>query len=333
MAPWIEWVVLAASVGAISWASVRLTSSLERVGARWGFSEGLLGIVTALGADAPEICSAVAALLAAQDEVSVGVVLGSNIFNLAGLLGLSALVAGRVSIGRRGLWFNGGTGLLVTLVAIALVLRWIPVAVSVGLLLTVLVPYVALCALRSAQIQRLPAPERVKRFLDVATGHIHRDTRKRERIPLATSADGLWFAVSLGVIVVSSTALVHTAVVLAARWGWSEAVLGMLILAALTSIPNVIAAVQLAREGRGAAVVSESLNSNTLNIVVGICLPALVLGFSTPTPRIVFAALWLFGMKLFAMAAASHRHGLHRVGGAVLIGLYLAFAGVILVWP
>jgi len=324
--------LFAVSLAVVSWTSDRLTSSLERVGARWRFSEGLLGIVTALGADAPETCSAVTALLAGRHEVGLGVVLGSNIFNLAGLLGLSALVAGRVSIGRRGLWFNGATGLLVTVVAVALVLQWIPVGWSLALLAMVGVPYVALCSLRSAQIQRLPVPAPLRRFLDVATGHIHRDARKRERIPLASWADGVWIVVSLALIVVSSAAMVHSAIALADRWGLSQAVVGMLILAALTSIPNVIAAVQLAREGRGAAVVSESLNSNTMNIVVGIGLPAMVLGFAAPTARIVFAAFWLLGMKLVAVAAASHRHGLHRVGGAVLIGLYVVFAGMIVLW-
>jgi cation:H+ antiporter len=121
-------------------------------------------------------------------------------------------------------------------------------------------------------------------------------------------------------------------VLLGNRWGISQGVVGMLVLAAITSVPNVIVAVQLAREGRGAAVVSESLNSNTLNILVGLCLPALLIGFAPPSPPIIFAALWLPCMKLVALAAASHRHGLHRVAGAVLVGLYLIFAMVIVLW-
>ena len=127
MPEWSAFIVFAASLAAMSWLSVRLTSALERIGARLRFSEGLLGIVTALGADAPEICSAIVALLSNQHDVALGVVLGSNIFNLAGLLGLSAIVAGRVTIGQQGLWFNGGTSLLVSTVVVALVLQWIPV--------------------------------------------------------------------------------------------------------------------------------------------------------------------------------------------------------------
>lgn len=87
MPVWKALAVFVVSLAVMSWASVWLTSALERIGARLRFSEGLLGIVTALGADAPEICSAFTALLSNQHEIGLGVVLGSNIFNLAGLLG------------------------------------------------------------------------------------------------------------------------------------------------------------------------------------------------------------------------------------------------------
>lgn len=62
---------------------------------------------------------------------------------------------------------------------------------------------------------------------------------------------------------------------------------GHAVLAALISIPNVIAAVKPAQEGRRVAVVSESLNSNTVNILAGICLRALVVGFARPSLRIL----------------------------------------------
>lgn len=76
---WMELIVFAVSITAMFWGSARLTASLERIGSWLQLSEGLLGIVTALGADSPEICSAIMALLAKQHEVGVGVVLGSNI--------------------------------------------------------------------------------------------------------------------------------------------------------------------------------------------------------------------------------------------------------------
>lgn len=311
---------------------MRLTTALERIGARLRFSEGLLGIVTALGADAPEVSSAFVALASHHHEVSLGVVLGSNIFNLAGLLGLSALIAGRVSIGRQGLWLNGGVSLVVSGVVLALVLQWISVVWSLVLLTLVLTPYFALTAMHPPQIASLRMPEGMRRFLCIAVGHVHRDTRNRENLAPASWHDGLWAILSVLLIVASSIGAVESAVALAALWDVNHTVIGMFVLAALTSLPNVVSAVQLAREGRGAAVVSESLNSNTLNILAGICLPALLIGFEPPSRTIVFAAVWLLCMKLVTLLLASHHHGLHRAGGAAILALYLCFAWVILLW-
>src|SRR5262249_57809874 len=84
-----------------------LVTRLERIGEWLGLSEALLGVVAALAADAPEITSAVAALAAHQSKIGAGVIIGSNVFNLAALLGLGALVAGGIALHRRGLLLGG----------------------------------------------------------------------------------------------------------------------------------------------------------------------------------------------------------------------------------
>jgi cation:H+ antiporter len=320
------------ALAVMSGASVALTAGLERIGARLGPPEALLGLIAALGADAPEISSAMASLYWGHHEVSVGVVLGSNIFNLAGLLGLSAMVAGRIDIGRAGLLVNGSVGLLVTVAASALVLGWIlPWIAFTGIALLFSL-YVILSSLRSTRIRHLPGPGGLRRFLEAAIEQAHRDTRKRNVLAPASWKDTLVVIASAALIILASASMVDIAVALAARWSISHAVVGYLVLAILTSVPNVVAAIRLADEGRGVAVVSESLNSNTLNIIGGICLPALVFGMAAPSPRIEFSTLWLLGMSAIAMVAASSHKGLPRGSGAVLVLLYLIYAGVMLWW-
>src|SRR5260370_21940173 len=81
---------------AVTLASSELFArGLTRLGTKLALSEGLLGLLAALGADSPELSSAVIALLAGAGSVGVGVVVGSNLFNLAALLGLSAGAAPR----------------------------------------------------------------------------------------------------------------------------------------------------------------------------------------------------------------------------------------------
>src|SRR5438067_8447331 len=137
-------------------SSIVLARELDRPGERLRFSEALLGILTALGADAPEIASAVAALVAGHKATGVGVVVGSNVFNLAGLLGISALVAGPVRIHRHGLVLNGGVAVAVALVGGLVAVNALPGAVGLLLALVALAPYVVLSALHARARERLP---------------------------------------------------------------------------------------------------------------------------------------------------------------------------------
>src|ERR1700735_4921548 len=100
--------IFVAGAGVSLAASWLLVTRLERVGARLGLSEGLLGMLAALAADAPEITSAVTALAGHHPQIGAGVVIGSNVFNLAALLGLAAVVAGEIGLHRGDL--PGGVG-------------------------------------------------------------------------------------------------------------------------------------------------------------------------------------------------------------------------------
>lgn len=64
-----------------------LVSRIERLGGRLRMPEAMLGVVAALAADAPEITAAVTAIVSHDQRVGAGVVLGSNVFNLAGAAG------------------------------------------------------------------------------------------------------------------------------------------------------------------------------------------------------------------------------------------------------
>src|SRR5262245_62355125 len=77
-----------------------LVGRLERVGERLGLSEALLGTVAALAADAPEVTAAVTAVAHHEQRVGAGVILGSNVFNHATLLGIGAVVSRRIGLAR-----------------------------------------------------------------------------------------------------------------------------------------------------------------------------------------------------------------------------------------
>ena len=114
-------VCLAASLG----SSFVLARALDRIGVRLRLTDAVIGMLTALGADAPEISTAAAAVLSKHDDIGVGVVLGSNVVNLAALLGIGALLAGRVHLGRRAAALEGATAIAVAAVAVPVAAGWI----------------------------------------------------------------------------------------------------------------------------------------------------------------------------------------------------------------
>ena len=303
-------------------SSVVLARELDRIGKRLGFSEALLGMVTALGADAPEIASAVAAVVAGHEATGVGVVVGSNVFNLAALLGVSALIAGPVRIHRHGLLLNGGVAVVVAIIGAFVALNFMPGGVGLVLAAVVLAPYVVLSALHEPARSRLPAA------LRAAVAEEQRDARRDEHSRAATRLDAVAVVPALAAVVGGAYGMVAAAQSLGDRFDVSDLVLGALVLAALTSIPNLIAAVRLARHGRGAACVSEALNSNNANILVGLCVPALILGLGSASGIETFAACWMVGMTVVAVALG-FGGGLTRREGAAIVALYVAFAVVV----
>jgi len=318
------------SVALMLLASELLVRGLENIGVRLRFSEGLLGLVTAFGANAPEISSACSAVFSDHHDLGLGIVLGSNVFNLAALLGVSAIVAGPLRIGRQGLLLNGCMGLVAASLMAMMLLGWLSPRVCLALLGPALVAYVAVLSVAPARIRRMPLPGPAKRFLETAVGHAHRDTRPR-RARVRGRRDVVVVVVSLVVVVIASIGTVRSATALSQRWDLPHAVMGAGVLAVLTSLPNLVAALRLARDGWGAAVVSETLNSNSLNVLAGVCIPALLFGLGDISTEVRLTLVWLLGMTVVALGVASRRSGLHRAGGVALVALYVLFVRVVIV--
>ena len=283
---------------------------LDHIGPRLGLPEAVVGLLTAAAADAPEISSALVALTRGEKEVSLGVVLGSNVFNLAAMIGVSAVLAGTVTLHRDALIVEGTVGLLTTLVAAGLLLGVLSAAVSVALFALILVPYLVIVARSPGK----PLDDRPPASRHLAEGAILKPT--------------LLILPAVALIVVGSTGMVRSALVVADHWHVPKAIVGILVLAVLTSLPNAFTAVRLGLSRRGAALVAETLGSNTINLVGGVLLPALVVGLAGSSGTVDFDLTWLVGMTCLALLMLGRERGVGRRGGALLIVLYLVFVAV-----
>ncbi len=304
-------------------ASWLLVTRLERIGAGVGLSEALLGMLAALAADGPEITSAVTALAGGHERIGAGVVIGSNVFNLAALLGLGAIAAGRIVLHRRVLLFEGVAAILIAIAALAVVVAGVPPAAGLLGCVVVLVPYVAISG-GPARLRWLPA--RWRRWLSEAVaeeelelaGALDEGPSQRGDVVVAIAAVLVVIGASIGMEQTGSTLGTH--------YGIPEIVIGGLVLAAVTSLPNAVSAVYLATRGRGAATLSTALNSNAINVVAGLLLPTVFVGLGARSGQTTLITVWYAGFTVAVLGLAMVGRGLGRAAGVAIVVGYATFA-------
>lgn len=307
MTPALAAPLFVASIAVMLFASARFARRLDHIGLRLGLPEALLGLLTALAADAPEISSAVSALVQHDHTVAVGVVVGSNAFNLAAMLGLSAVLVARVRAEHKTFEIEAIAGLLLLAVLLAVVAGGLGGTAGGALASAVAVSYVVLLARE---------PRRQTR-----TGYSRREAARLLAVVL----------VALAAIVAGSVGAVRAAIDLAHAWSVPQALVGVLVLAILTSLPNAWTGVRFGLQRRGSALVSEALNSNSINLVAGLAIPAALGSFASFSHLAIFDLAWLFAMTTAALVLFGRRSGGGRAAGAFLIVLYAVFVVVQLV--
>jgi cation:H+ antiporter len=329
----IVFLLSAAASLAASWL---LVSRLEALAGRAGLSEGMLGLVAALAADAPEITAAVSALVHHQTHVGAGVTLGSNVFNLAALLGLGAAVAGRIALHRKVIVLGGVVALWVAAVSVLVVTGLLSPEAGIGVVAVVFVPYVVVLAAEGWPDRLVPRPPAgLTRWLATAVAQEEAELEPAlepalHPRPGGARADGAVAAAALTAVVLASTVMELTATTLGARLAVPDIVTGAIVLAAVTSLPNAVAAVYLANRGRGAAVLSTALNSNALNVIAGFLIPAAIIGLGPPSGPTTLVTAWYAGLTAAVLAAAYRGSGLRRGAGLAIITAYLIFIGWLL---
>lgn len=101
------------------------------------------------------------------------------------------------------------------------------------------------------------------------------------------------------------------------------------MIASLTGVPNLITSFRLAKQGRGAAVVSETYNSNSPNLIFGAFLPTIFLPLTVLSPMGFFAMWWMAGTTLLSGALLLRADRLGRLGGLALVASCIGFATIV----
>jgi cation:H+ antiporter len=292
-----------------------LVRGASRLALSMGISPLVVGLtVVAMGTSAPEMAVSVDAALSGSVDVAVGNVVGSNIFNVLFILGVSALI--------------------VPLAVHAQIVRQeVPIMIAATLLFIVM----ALDGRISfgEAVVLLAALLAYTAFLIVQSRRASRETLDEfaSEIPPPASWDKHWSVQILAVLgglallILGADLLVGAATSFARAMGVSDLVIGLTIVAAGTSLPEVAASLMAALRGERDIAVGNVVGSNIFNLLG-------CLGFAgVVAPDGLVVAVELLRIDIWILLAAmlacipvfAYRHEIRRWQGALLLVSYISY--------
>ena len=288
------------------------------VSRRLGLSPLLIGMTVVAGAtSAPELVVSVGAALQGSSDIALGNVVGSNILNVLGVLGISALIAPIVvkpQALRRDTAFMIGS--VIALALVAMLGRIGPVTGAV--LLAGLVGYVVYSY--RTELSDRPTP----------SAELHEHEAEEFAGPGSVWASVAYLAAGLIALVIGSQLLVTGATTIARTFGISEAVIGLTLVAIGTSLPELATSIMAAFRGHPDVAVGNVLGSNLFN-ALGIVGATAIVRPIIVAPQMAHVDVWVMvAASLAVVPLLLGRGRIGRVSGGVFVAAYAAYTMLLL---
>ena len=306
----MEYIILIVTLVGIVFGADLLLNGSVAIAKRFHVSDFVIGaVIVGIGTSVPELVVSFFGALKGNADVAIGNVVGSNIFNVLGILGMTAICF-PIAIDKKNMTFE------------------IPFCIGISILLTLL-------ALNffdgtPAVISRVDGIILLLLFAGYMWYSFTRDkktglTEASEEMPTEKPTP-LWLAivkvvVGLGVLIVSCDMFVDDAVSIAKSWGVSDAIISLTLIACGTSLPELAASVVAAFKKNTQLALGNIVGSNIFNIL-------LILGLSSQVMPLTSAGITVVDYGVMIGAAIvpllfGFRGKIGRVGGALMV---IAFA-------
>ena len=284
-----------------------------------GLSPLIVGLtVVAFGTSTPEMAVSVQSAYAGQADLAFGNVVGSNIFNVLFILGVSALIAPLV-VSRQLIRLDVPIMVGVSALTFVLALDGRISRIEGAVLFAGIVAY-TVWLVRMGRRQSREAAS-----MAAANGEAAEAPPPRTAQALALQF-GL-IAAGLAMLVVGSTWLVDGAIAMARAFGMSELVIGLTIVAAGTSLPEVAASVVATIRGERDIAVGNVVGSNIYNILAVLGLSSIVspAGLGVSEGAASFDTLVMLAVAVACLPIFFTGFEIARWEGAVFLGYYVAY--------
>ena len=307
----MSYLILIISLVGIVFGAEFLVAGSVSVARRYKVSDFVIGAaIVGIGTSMPELVVSFVGALKGNADVAIGNVVGSNIFNVLGILGLTAICF-PIAIDRKNMTFE------------------IPFCIGVSVILTLL----ALNFFNGtpATIGRVDGIILLLLFVGYMWYSFARDKQNTtDEAPVETKEPilALWVALlkivgGLALLITSCDFFVDNAIVIAKSWGVSDAIISLTLIACGTSLPELAASVAAACKKNTQLALGNIVGSNIFNIL-------LILGVSSQVMPLVSADITIVDYAVMIAAAAfpllfGFKGKIGRVGGAVMLLCFVLY--------
>lgn len=304
---------LVVGIAVLVWSADKFVDGATGLVKALGVSSFLIGaIVIGFGTSAPEITVSIFAALGNTPELALGNAYGSNITNIALILGVTALVC-PVPMPR------------------SVVLK--------DLLYLIFATAASLAVIFNQSISRVDGLILVGVFAVILALQIWQGLKEKvvaeEEEKVSTAKSWIWLGIGLVLLVGSSKLLVYGATEIAKSLGVSDLVIGLTVVAVGTSLPELASSIIAARKGDTALALGNVIGSNLFNTLLVVGIPSVICPMKLDSmvllrdfPVMAFLTLLLFPLG-FRLKKSEGRVG--RVAGGFLFAVYVGYVAYLVV--
>jgi len=247
----MDFIIFIISMGTLIWGADFIIRESERIALHFNISEFIIGAtLIALGTSLPEMAASISASIKGQSGMAVANVLGSNIMNISLVLGLVFLIASKITP-ERDLFFKDSAWLLFPVIIFPLMILDGYLSRIDGFLLF---------AMMGAYIMFLVQSNSSEQVVELD------DELKKEKFNWSKTI-GLLLAGFL-LVIVGADFTIESAANIARSFGISEWIIGLILVAFGTSLPELIVSIQAARQGKADMSIGNIIGSNMANTSV-----------------------------------------------------------------